>query len=57
MLEFTFEKNNCCAKREEKITCREEKSQLPPPPGYQMIRPLMYLEIQLTTQYFSVMFD
>ena len=26
-------------KKLEKITCREEKSQ-PPPPGYQMVRPL-----------------
>ena len=31
LLQFTFEKKNCCAKREKKITCREEKSQVPPP--------------------------
>ena len=28
-----------CAKREKKLTCREEKSQPTPPPGYQMVRP------------------
>ena len=31
VLQFTFEKITCCAKREKKITCREEKSQPPPP--------------------------
>ena len=36
LLQFTFEKKTCCAKREKKITCREETSQ---PPGYQMVRP------------------
>ena len=29
LLQFTFEKITCCAKREKKITCREEKSQPP----------------------------
>ena len=28
---LTFKKITCCAKREKKITCREEKSQPPPP--------------------------
>ena len=28
---FSFEKITCCAKREKKITCHEEKSQPPPP--------------------------
>ena len=31
LLQFTLEKITCCAKREEKITCRMEKSQPPPP--------------------------
>ena len=35
-----LEKITCCAKREKTITCCEEKSQPPPPPGYQMVRPL-----------------
>ena len=39
LLQFTFEKITCCAKREKKITCPEEKSQ-PHPPGYQMVCPL-----------------
>ena len=39
-----LKKITCCAKREEKITCREEKSQ--PPPGYQMVRPLKYLNFK-----------
>ena len=37
-MQFTFEKITCYAKREKKITCREEKN--PSPPGYQMVRPL-----------------
>ena len=27
LLQFTLKKKTCCAKREKKITCREEKSQ------------------------------
>ena len=39
LLQFTFEKNNLLCKKREKITCREENSQ-PPPPEYQMVCPL-----------------
>ena len=31
LFQFPFEKMTCCAKREKKITCLEEKSQPPPP--------------------------
>ena len=45
MLQFTLKKITCCAKREKKITCHEEKSK---PPGYQMVRPLLTATNQQT---------
>ena len=42
LLQFTFEKITCFAKREKKITCHKKKYQ--PPPGYQMA-PLRITEL------------
>ena len=43
---LTSEKNNLLCKKREKITCREKSQTLPPPAGYQMVRPLLGLLLE-----------
>ena len=41
LLQFTFEKTNLLCKKREKNNSSRGKIPAPPPPGYQMVRPLV----------------
>ena len=67
LLQFTFEKNNLLYKKREKNNLSQGKIPAPPP-GYQMVRPLVYdisnvsfkayaLDISLYVHHFSITFQ
>ena len=45
LLQFTFEKNNFCAKKRKKLVARKSPSPLPPT-GYQMVHPLLAIRLE-----------